>query len=77
MHRKTDPQSAPLNCPRLSETRIGAVPPSVMLERTGTGPRDAAQHSSGGLPDRILIKGRGGTDFRPGFSTPSLTFGAE
>ena len=30
--------------------------------------RDAAQYPAGDLPDSITIKGRGGTDFRPGFA---------
>ena len=30
--------------------------------------QDAAEYSAGELPDSITIKGRGGTDFRPGFA---------
>ena len=30
--------------------------------------QDAAQYPAGELPDSITIKGRGGTDFRPGFA---------
>ncbi len=29
--------------------------------------RDAAEYTAEGLPDEIVLKGRGGTDFRPGF----------
>ena len=29
--------------------------------------QDAAEYAATDLPDEIAIKGRGGTDFRPGF----------
>ena len=35
--------------------------------RAGTRPRYAAEYAPDDLPDEIAVKGRGGTDFRPGF----------
>ena len=30
--------------------------------------QDAAEYAASDLPDEIAVKGRGGTDFRPGFA---------
>ena len=30
--------------------------------------RGAAEYAAGDLPDEIVVRGRGGTDFRPGFA---------
>ena len=41
-------------------------PETVALIQVDAAVQDAAIHASGDLPERIAIKGRGGTDFRPG-----------
>ena len=43
-------------------------PERVILLQVDTAVRDAAEYAAGDLPDQIVIKGRGGTDFRPGFA---------
>ena len=43
-------------------------PDSIYVLQVDTELRDAAQYPAGELPDSITIKGRGGTDFRPGFA---------
>ena len=43
-------------------------PETVALIQVDAAVQDAAIHASGDLPERIAIKGRGGTDFRPGFA---------
>ena len=42
-------------------------PETIVVLQIDTAVRDAAQYDSAGLPTEITIKGRGGTDFRPGF----------
>ena len=43
-------------------------PDSIYVLQVDAVLRDAAQYPAGDLPDSITIKGRGGTDFRPGFA---------
>ena len=43
-------------------------PESIYVLQVDAVLQDAAQYPAGELPDRIAIKGRGGTDFRPGFA---------
>ena len=54
-------------------------PESVIVLQVDAALQDAAEYVPGDLPEEIAIKGRGGTDFRPGFAwleehgtTPSL-----
>ena len=42
-------------------------PETIFVLQIDTAVRDAAQYDSAGLPTEITLKGRGGTDFRPGF----------
>ena len=42
-------------------------PERVILLQVDTAVRDAAEYAAGDLPDEIVVRGRGGTDFRPGF----------
>ena len=43
-------------------------PESVIVLQVDTVLQDAAEYAPGDLPEQITIKGRGGTDFRPGFA---------
>ena len=43
-------------------------PDSIFVLQVDAVLQDAAQYPGGDLPDSISIKGRGGTDFRPGFA---------
>ena len=43
-------------------------PETVALLQVDAVLQDAALYASGDLPERVAIKGRGGTDFRPGFA---------
>ena len=43
-------------------------PETVALLQVDAILQDAALYASGDLPERVAIKGRGGTDFRPGFA---------
>ena len=43
-------------------------PDSIFVLQVDAVLQDAAEYSAGELPDSITIKGRGGTDFRPGFA---------
>ena len=43
-------------------------PESVIVLQVDAALQDAAEYAPGDLPDEISIKGRGGTDFRPGFA---------
>ena len=54
-------------------------PETVIVLQVDAALQDAAEYAPGDLPDEIALKGRGGTDFRPGFAwleeqgaTPSL-----
>ena len=43
-------------------------PERVILLQVDAAVQDAAEYAGADLPDEIAIKGRGGTDFRPGFA---------
>ena len=43
-------------------------PDSIYVLQVDAVLQDAARYPAGDLPDSIAIKGRGGTDFRPGFA---------
>ena len=43
-------------------------PERVILLQVDTAVRDAAEYAAGDLPDEVVVRGRGGTDFRPGFA---------
>ena len=43
-------------------------PERVILLQVDAAVRDAAEYAAGNLPDGIVVRGRGGTDFRPGFA---------
>ena len=43
-------------------------PERVILLQVDAEVQDAAEYTASDLPDEIAIKGRGGTDFRPGFA---------
>ena len=43
-------------------------PDSIYVLQVDAVLQDAAEYPAGELPDSITIKGRGGTDFRPGFA---------
>ena len=43
-------------------------PESVVVLQVDAALQDAADYSADDLPDEIALKGRGGTDFRPGFA---------
>ena len=43
-------------------------PERVILLQVDAAVQDAAEYAAADLPDEIAIKGRGGTDFRPGFA---------
>lgn len=43
-------------------------PERVVLLQVDTAVRHAAEHSAFDLPEEVVVRGRGGTDFRPGFA---------
>ena len=43
-------------------------PDSVVVLQVDAALRDAARYAASDLPEEIAVKGRGGTDFRPGFA---------
>ncbi len=54
-----------------SEVREAAMetdPARVIVLQVDTAVRDAAEYPPDGLPEEIVVRGRGGTDFRPGFA---------
>ncbi len=44
------------------------APERVIVLQVDAAVQDAAEYAPGELPDEIAIRGRGGTDFRPGFT---------
>ena len=51
----------------LRELATEIRPESVVVLQVDSVLQDAAEYAPDGLPDEIALKGRGGTDFRPGF----------
>ena len=52
----------------LREVAAEIRPETVIVLQVDTAVRDAAEYAADDLPDEIAVKGRGGTDFRPGFA---------
>ncbi len=52
----------------LREVASEIRPRRIVLLQVDAAVQDAAEYAPDGLPDEIAIKGRGGTDFRPGFA---------
>ena len=52
----------------LREVAAEIRPESVIVLQVDTILQDVAEHAADDLPEEIAIKGRGGTDFRPGFA---------
>ena len=52
----------------LREVAAEIRPESVIVLQVDTIVRDVAEYAADDLPEEIAIKGRGGTDFRPGFA---------
>ena len=52
----------------LREVAAEIRPESVIVLQVDTVLQDVAQYAADDLPDEIAVKGRGGTDFRPGFA---------
>ena len=51
----------------LREVATEIQPESVHVLQVDAAVQDAAEYAACDLPDEIVVKGRGGTDFRPGF----------
>ena len=51
----------------LREVAAEIRPDTVVVLQVDAAVRDAAEYAPDDLPDEIALKGRGGTDFRPGF----------
>ena len=52
----------------LREIATELQPERVILLQVDAAVQDAAEYAASDLPDEIAVKGRGGTDFRPGFA---------
>ena len=52
----------------LREVATEIRPESVIVLQVDASVQDAAEYAPDDLPDEIALKGRGGTDFRPGFA---------
>ena len=52
----------------IREIAADIQPERVVLLQVDTAVRDAAEHSAFDLPEEVVVRGRGGTDFRPGFA---------
>ena len=52
----------------LREVAAEIRPESVIVLQVDTVLQDVAEYAADDLPDEIAVKGRGGTDFRPGFA---------
>ena len=52
----------------MCEVAAEIQPERVIVLQVDAAVQDAAEYAAGDLPDEIAIRGRGGTDFRPGFA---------
>ena len=52
----------------LREVATELQPERVIVLQVDSAVQDAAEYTADDLPDEIVIRGRGGTDFRPGFA---------
>ncbi|MXY41550.1 MAG: hypothetical protein F4Y62_17330 [Rhodospirillaceae bacterium] len=62
-----DPDTLAAFWSEVREVAAEIEPERVILLQVDTAVRDAAEYAAGDLPDEIVVRGRGGTDFRPGF----------
>ncbi|MDE0381917.1 MAG: VWA-like domain-containing protein [Rhodospirillales bacterium] len=63
-----DPDTLAAFWSEVREVAAEIEPERVVLLQVDTAVRDAAEYAAGDLPDEIVVRGRGGTDFRPGFA---------
>ena len=63
-----DPETLAAFWSEVREVATEIEPERVILLQVDTAVRDAAEYAAGDLPDEIVVRGRGGTDFRPGFA---------
>ncbi|MYK59117.1 MAG: hypothetical protein F4027_11150, partial [Rhodospirillaceae bacterium] len=63
-----DPDTLAAFWAEVREVAAEIEPERVVLLQVDTAVRDAAEYVAGDLPDEIVVRGRGGTDFRPGFA---------
>ena len=63
-----DPETLVVFWAEVREVAMEIEPGRVILLQVDAAVRDAAEYSAGNLPDEIVVRGRGGTDFRPGFA---------
>ena len=63
-----DPDTLAAFWSEVREVATEIEPERVVLLQVDTAVRDAAEYAAGDLPEEIVVRGRGGTDFRPGFA---------
>ena len=63
-----DPDTLAAFWSEVREVAAEIEPERLILLQVDTTVRDAAEYAAGDLPDEIVVRGRGGTDFRPGFA---------
>ena len=63
-----DPDTLAAFWSEVREVAMEIEPERVILLQVDTAVRDATEYAAGDLPDEIVVRGRGGTDFRPGFA---------
>ena len=63
-----DPDTLAAFWSEVREVAAEIEPERVVVLQVDTAVRDAAEYAAGDLPDEIVVRGRGGTDFRPGFA---------
>ena len=59
---------SPPSGPRVREIATELQPETVVVLQVDAALQDAATYSASDLPVEVALKGRGGTDFRPGFA---------
>ncbi len=63
-----DPDTLAAFWSEVREVASDIEPERVVVLQVDTAVRDAAEYAAGDLPEEIVVRGRGGTDFRPGFA---------